>query len=373
MSDSKLFSTMQLRDVKLSNRIVVSPMCQYSAVNGVISDWHLVHLGSFAVSGPGLIFIEATGVERAGLISPSCPGLWNAETESAIHRIADFCAKYGNSILGIQLGHSGRKGSTAEPWNGGKSLQPNEGAWETFAPSAIPFNEGWHIPTEMTKLDMMRVIDAFTQAAERAARAGMQVCEIHGAHGYLLSSFLSPLSNNRSDEYGGSLKNRVRFPIEVFSAVRKVWPDTLPLGIRINGTDWKKGGWSVQESCYFAKELEKYDCDFITVSSGGNIPDAKIIVGPGYQVGFAAEIRKATSIPIMTVGKITEPIQAETILRSGQADLVALARGMLFDPRWTWHAAVELDAEAAYPPQYMRCHPSLQGLPIPANPPTSVK
>ncbi|MBL94384.1 MAG: oxidoreductase [Magnetovibrio sp.] len=373
MSDSRLFSKIQLRDVTLENRVVVSPMCQYSAVDGVIGDWHLMHLGCFSISGPGLIFMEATGVEPRGRISPGCPGLWDEKTELAIKRVVDFCNSYGHSVLGIQLAHAGRKGSAAEPWNGGAPLTSEGGAWETFAPSAVPFSEGWHVPREMTTSDMRQVIDAFVQAAKRAERAGIKVCEIHGAHGYLLSEFLSPLSNMRADAYGGSLKNRIRFPIEVFSAVREAWPESLPLGIRVNATDWKNGGWSVDDTCYLSKELEKHGCDFITISSGGNVPDADIVAGPGYQVGFATKVREHCKIPIIAVGKITTAIQAETILSCGQADLIAIARGALYDPRWVWHAAQELNAEAAYPPQYMRCHPSLQGLPIPSNPPKKVK
>jgi 2,4-dienoyl-CoA reductase-like NADH-dependent reductase (Old Yellow Enzyme family) len=366
---TRLFSPVSLRALDLANRVVVAPMCQYSAHDGDMSDWHLMHLGQFAVAGAGLVIVEATGVEPEGRITPGCTGLWSDSNEAAMARVIRFFRDYGAAKIGIQLAHAGRKASTAAPWRGGKPLTAENGAWQTIGPSAVPYGPGWHTPEAMTGQTMQRVKDAFVQATRRAERLGFDLMEIHSAHGYLMHQFLSPLSNRRDDDHGGSLANRMRFPLAVFEAVRATWPEDKPLGVRFSATDWVEGGWSVEDSIAYAKALEARGCDFIHVSSGGNSPAQKIAVGPGYQTAFAAEVKRAVGVPVIAVGKITDAIQAETILRTGQADMVALARGMLYDPHWAWHAADALGGEAPFPPQYMRAHPSLSGLPIPGNPP----
>jgi NADPH2 dehydrogenase len=371
---TNLFTPIKLRSLELHNRVVVAPMCQYSAHDGDVTDWHLMHLGQFAIGGSGLVFVEATGVEPEGRISPGCPGLWSDSNEAAMARVIRFFRDYGAAKIGIQLAHAGRKASTALPWDGGAPLTAEKGAWQTVGPSAIPYGPGWHTPEAMNGQTMQRVKDAFVQATGRADRLGYDVIEIHSAHGYLLHQFLSPLSNQRDDQYGGSLENRMRFPLEVFEAVRAAWPDEKPLGVRFSATDWVAGsGWDLEDAIVYSKALDERGCDFVDVSSGGNSPQQQIEVGPGYQVRFAAEVKRATGMTVMTVGKITEGIQAETILKSGQADMVALARGMLYDPRWAWHAAAELGDEAPFPPQYKRAHPSLMGLPVPGNPPPPKK
>lgn len=366
---SELFSPFRLGDLEIANRIVVAPMCQYSAKDGTVGDWHIMHLGQFAVSGTGLLFVEATGTEPEGRITPGCVGLYSDENETALQRVVDFCNAYGNVPVGIQLGHAGRKASADLPWNGGKPLKSDNGAWQTVGPSAEPYADGWHTPEAMTEATLERVKTSFIEATKRAVRMGFKVIEVHAAHGYLLHQFLSPISNRRNDAYGGSLEGRMRFPLEVFDAVRAHCPKGLPVGIRISATDWVDGGWDLDSSIAFAKELKARGCDFIDVSSGGNSPAQKISVGPGYQTGFAAAIKQQTGLATMAVGKITEPHQAEHIIRTGQADMVALARGMLYDPHWTWHAAEALGAKAAFPPQYQRCHPALSGEPVPGNPP----
>lgn len=370
---SVLFSPMALRGLELANRIVVAPMCQYSAQDGTVGDWHIMHLGQFAVGGSGLLLVEAAGVEPEGRITPGCVGIYSDENEAALKRVIGFCHAYGNVPVGIHLAHAGRKASTDVPWNGGKPLDAAGGAWQTVAPSAEPFGPGWHTPQEMTEEILGRVKAAFVRAAERAVRIGFKAIELHGAHGYLLHQFLSPISNERTDAYGGTLEGRMRYPLDVFDAVRAVVPDDIPVGIRISATDWVDGGWDLEQSIAFATEIKKRGCDFIDVSSGGNSPAQNISVGPGYQTGFAAKIKEATGMATMAVGKITDPHQAEHIIRTGQADMVALARGMLFDPRWTWHAAEALGASAAFPPQYQRCHPALAGEPVPGNPPAPEK
>jgi 2,4-dienoyl-CoA reductase-like NADH-dependent reductase (Old Yellow Enzyme family) len=365
-----LFSPITIRTLELANRIVVAPMCQYSAIEGSLTDWHLMHLGQYAVSGAGLVFVEATGVEAEGRITPGCPGLYSDENEQAMSRVIRFFRDYGSAKIGIQLAHAGRKASSDVPWNGGASLKPGDGAWQTVAPSAVPYGPGWHVPEAMNDETLQRVHDGFVQAARRALRLDFDLVELHSAHGYLLHSFLSPLSNHRDDAYGGSLENRMRYPLEVFDAVRAEWPDDKPLGVRFSASDWVEGGWDLESSITYSQALKARGCDFVDVSSGGNSPEQKIVAGPGYQTRFAAEIRRATGLTTMAVGKITDPVQAETMLASGQADMVALARGMLFDPRWAWHAAEALGDKATFPPQYQRTHPSLMGLPVPGNPPT---
>lgn len=366
---SQLFSPASLGRLTLDNRIVVAPMCQYSANDGTLTDWHLMHLGQYAVSGAGLVFVEASGVEPEGRITPGCPGLYSNENEAAMARVIKFFRDYGAAKIGIQLAHAGRKASADLPWNGGTALAADNGAWETVSPSAEPYAEGWHTPTALTAQGMERVRQAFVQAAKRAVRLGFDVLEVHAAHGYLLHQFLSPISNKRDDQYGGSLENRMRFPLEIFQAVRNAAPDT-PLGVRFSATDWVEGSrWALEDSTTFSHELKARGCDFIDVSSGGNSPLQKIEVGAGYQTGFASHIKRETGLTTMAVGMITEPRQAETIIATGQADFVALARGMLYDPRWPWHAAEALRAQPNFPPQYMRSHPTLRGEPIPGNPP----
>ena len=371
---SQLFQPIRLRGLELTNRIIVAPMCQYSADDGNMTDWHLVHLGQFAVSGAALVFIEATGVEAAGRITPGCVGLYSDANEAAMRRVVEFFHDYGNARIGIQLGHAGRKGSTDLPWRGGTPLASDDPrGWQTCAPSELPYSDGWQNPTALDAAGLERIKQTFVDAAKRAVRLGFDVIEIHCAHGYLLHQFLSPLSNQRDDAYGGSLENRLRFPLEVFEAVRAVCPDDLPLGVRASATDWVDGGWDLHSTIAFTLALAGLGCDFIDVSSGGNSPKQQIVAGPGYQTGFAAAVRQATQMATIAVGQITDPRQAETIVASGQADMVALARGMLYDPRWPWHAAEVLRGDAAFPPQYKRAHPTLLGEPVPGNPPPAKK
>jgi 2,4-dienoyl-CoA reductase-like NADH-dependent reductase (Old Yellow Enzyme family) len=358
MSNSALFSPARLNGLDLPNRIVVSPMCQYSADDGSATDWHMMHLGMLSNSGAGLLIIEATGVEPAGRITPGCLGLYSDENEQALKRVVDACRKYGSAKIGIQLGHAGRKASTNPPWQGTPPGGPlKEGAWQTKAPSAIPFNEGWHVPKALTSQEIEELIEAFAAAARRADRIGLDLIELHGAHGYLINEFLSPLTNRREDEWGGSLENRMRFPLEVFKAVRAVWPQPKPLGIRISAVEWVDGGWTIEDSIELAKRLKDLGCDYIDVSSGGNNPNARIPIGPGYQVPFAEQIKKAVGIPVMTVGMITEAQQAESIIAEGKADFVAIARAFLDNPHWAWHAAYKLGAEPMLPNQYLRVGP----------------
>jgi len=367
---SKLFTPIKIGTLELSNRIVVAPMCQYSAHQGTVNDWHLMHLGQYAVSGAGLVFVEATGVEAEGRISPGCPGLYNDENEAGMARIVKFFNDYGNAKIGIQIAHAGRKASVDYPWNGGKPLSPDNGGWVTYGPSSHPYGPGWPASIAIDAQGLERIKQAFVQATERSVRVGFDTIEIHAAHGYLMHQFLSPISNNREDEYGGSLENRMRFPLEIFDAVRNATPDDIPIGIRVSATDWVDEGWTLEDTVELAKQLKEKGCAYIDVSSAGTSPAQKIDVGPGYQTGFAAEIKRQSGLTTMAVGMIADPYQAETIVRTGQADMVALARGVLYDPRWPWHAAEALNAKAAFPPQYERCHPSLQGIPIPGNPPT---
>ncbi len=354
---SALFQPISLRGLTLPNRIIVSPMCQYSAENGSATDWHIVHLGSLALSGAGLLIVEATGVEPRGRITHGCLGLWSDENEAALARVLSVCRRYGTTPIGIQLGHAGRKASVHPPQAGGKPLGSDEGAWTTVAPSAIPFDAGWHTPEPLDRAGMDAVIAAFVQAVERCARLGFDLIELHCAHGYLLSEFLSPLANRRTDEYGGDLKGRMRFPLEVFEACRAVWPADRPMGVRCNGSDWDPQGLTPDDAVAFAKALKDLGCDFVDVSSGGNV-NARIPLGPGYQVPFAARVKAEADIATMAVGMIRDPHLAEEIVASSKADMVALARGFLYEPRWVWRAAEELGAEATYPPQYARAAPA---------------
>ena len=354
---STLFSPITLGTRVLNNRIVIAPMCQYSADQGRATDWHLIHLGHLALSGAGLMFIEATAVAPEGRISPDDLGLWSDETEAALARVLRSIRPYSSIPIGIQLAHAGRKASTAVPWAGGHHLAPTSGGWRTLAPSALPFAADDTPPLALGEAELQRIRNDFVTAARRAQRLGVDVIELHAAHGYLLHQFLSPLSNARDDRYGGSLENRMRFPLEVFDAVRAAVPADTPVGIRISATDWVGGGWDIEQSVAFARELQRRGCAFIDVSSGGLSPQQQIPVEPGYQVPFAERIRHETGLPTIAVGLITEPIQAETIVSSGQADMVALARGMLYDPRWPWHAAAELGAQVDAPKQYWRSQP----------------
>ena len=341
MADSKLFQPITLRGIELANRVVVSPMCQYSAEDGCMTDWLIMHLGTYAISGAGLMFVEATGVEPAGRISLGCTGLYDDANEAAMKRVVEFRREHGAAAIGMQLAHAGRKASSHYPWHGRGPLGADEGAWETFAPSALPIGDNWPTPTALDAAGLARVKQAFVQATRRSLRIGFDVLEIHNAHGYLLHEFLSPVTNQRDDDYGGSLENRMRFPLEVFDAMRAAWPEDRPLGIRVSATDWVEGGWNLESTIAFAKALKERGCDFIDVSAGGVAPvtDPGAEVGAGYQTGNAAEIKRQTGLPTMAVGVITDARQAEHIVRTGQADMVAMARGMMFNPRWAWHAA----------------------------------
>lgn len=354
---SALFQTIKLRELLLPNRIMVSPMCQYSATDGNANDWHLIHLGQLALGGAGLLCIEASAVEAVGRITPSCLGLYSDDNETALRGVISSLRRHSGMPLAIQLAHAGRKGSSHTPWNGGKLIEPHAGGWEPIAPSALPFSPSEAPPREMTAADLERVREAFAQSARRAAALGLDAIELHAAHGYLLHEFLSPVSNRRTDRYGGSLANRMRFPLEVFAAVRSVWPEAKPLGVRISASDWIDGGWDLPQSIELAQRLRAAGCDWIDVSSGGLAPEQKIALGPGYQVPFAEAIRREAGITTMAVGMITEPRQAEEIVAAGRADMVALARGMLFNPHWAWRAAAELGGELTAPKQYWRAPP----------------
>ena len=357
---SVLFSPIELRGLKLPNRIMVAPMCQYSAENGEANDWHFTHMNTMALSGAAMFCIEATHVEAIGRITPGCLGLWNDATEAALKPILASMRKRSTIAVAMQIAHAGRKGSSHRPWDGGQLIPPSEGGWQTVAPSAVPQKEGEAAPTALDAAGMARIREAFVAAARRAERLGIDALEVHGAHGYLLHEFLSPIANRRTDEYGGSLQNRMRYPLEVFDAVRAAFPDNKPIGIKVSASDWVEGGWDLAQTIEFAKELKKRGVDWIDVSSGGASPLQKIPLSPGYQVPFAQGIKQATGLTTMAVGLITEARQAEEIVSSGKADMVALARGMLYDPRWGWHAAAELGGQVYAPPQYWRSQPSTQ-------------
>lgn len=351
---SLLFSPFHLRRLALANRIVVAPMCQYSAHDGNAGDWHLMHLGHLSHSGAGMLIIEATGVAPEGRITPNCTGLWSDANEAAFARVLKAVRQYSSIPIAIQLAHAGRKASCAVPWQGGKQLPERAGGWATVAPSAIPFDEADAAPQALDDAGLQGIRDAFVQAARRADRLGIDAIELHAAHGYLLHQFLSPLTNIRADDYGGSLGNRMRFPLEVFAAIRAVWPQDKPLGIRVSATDWVEGGWDIEQTMALAAELKARGCDYIHVSSGGLSPKQQIAVTPGYQVPFARRIKQEIGLTTIAVGLITDAKQAEAIVNEGSADLVALARAMLYDPRWPWHAAAELGAQVSAPPQYWR-------------------
>ena len=352
----QLFSPLEIRGVTIRNRIMVSPMCQYSSVDGFASDWHLVHLGARAVGGAGVVMAEASAVEPEGRISPGDLGIWDDAHIEMLSRITKFIHDMG-SVPAIQLAHAGRKASARRPWEGGGPLPEDESPWQTISPSAIPFNEGWPTPREMSKDDITRVVESFAAAAHRAREAGFVMVEIHGAHGYLVHEFLSEHSNKRNDEYGGSFENRSRFALEVVEAVRSEWPEEYPISFRVSATEWVEGGWDVEDSIKLVRVLLDAGVDIVDASSGGNHAQVVPPASPGYQVPFAEQIRRETGALTAAVGLITEPEQAEEILCQGQADIITLGRELLRDPYWPLHAAEALGAEIEWRPQYLRAKP----------------
>jgi 2,4-dienoyl-CoA reductase-like NADH-dependent reductase (Old Yellow Enzyme family) len=354
---STLFSPLSIGKLTLPNRIVIAPMCQYSARDGAATDWHEIHLGHLALSGAGLLIIEATAVEPEGRISPDDLGLWSDQTEQALARVLAAVRRYSPMAIAIQLAHAGRKASTRAPWEGGQSIPVHDGGWAPYAPSPLKFAEHDEQPIALDAAGLKRVRECFAQATRRADRLGIDAIEIHAAHGYLLHQFLSPLSNQRQDAYGGSLPNRLRFPLEIYDIVRANFSADKPIGVRVSATDWVDGGWDLEQTVVLTQELKRRGCDFIDVSSGGLSPLQKITLGPGYQVPFAERIKRDGGIATMAVGLITEPEQAEEIVAGGQADMVALARGILYNPRWPWHAAARLGGHVDAPPQYFRSQP----------------
>jgi len=352
-----LFEPVRVGSLELSNRIVIAPMCQYSAENGCMNDWHLIHLGHLSISGAALLTVESTAVLPDGRITWADVGLWNDETEMAMSSTLDRIRRWSSIPIGIQLNHAGRKASTEVPWVGGAQIAssaPN--GWQTEAPSSIPYAEGQMSPQMLDRDRLRDIRDAFVLSAKRARRIGLDLIQLHCAHGYLLHQFLSPLSNQRDDTYGGSLENRMRFPLEVFGAVRQAIPDR-PVSVRISGTDWVDGGWDIEQTCAFAAMLEAAGCDAFHISSGGLHPAQRIPVGPSYQVPLARAVKTAVGIPVVAVGLITGFDQAEAIVATREADMVALARTILYDPRWPWHAAAELGAQVQAPHQYLRSQP----------------
>jgi 2,4-dienoyl-CoA reductase-like NADH-dependent reductase (Old Yellow Enzyme family) len=359
MAQARLFTPLRVGSLELRNRIVIAPMCQYSADEGRATDWHTIHLGHLALSGAALLTIEATAVMPEGRISPRDLGLWSDDTEDALARVLDSVRRWSDIPIAIQLAHAGRKASTRVPWEGGGQVPPDQpGGWQTFAPSPLPFLPTDHPPVPLDRDGLSRIRDAFAEAATRAARLGLDAVQLHGAHGYLLHQFLSPLSNHRDDEYGGRLENRMRFPLEVFEAVRAAIPAERPVSMRMSGTDWVEGGWDIDQTIAFAQALESRGCSAVHVSSGGLSPHQQIPVGPSYQVPLARAVKAATTLPTVAVGLITDFDQAEAIVGTGDADLIALARAILYDPRWPWHAAAHLGATVVAPNQYLRSQPS---------------
>ena len=356
-----LFTPIEIGGLTLRNRIAISPMCQYSAADGSATDWHTHHWMSLAMSGAGMVTIEATGVERRGRITHGCLGLYSDENEAAAKRTLDAARRVApaGTLFGIQLAHAGRKASVKYPWEGGKSLTQTEDAWQTVAPSAIPFDEGWHVPEALDHDGIAQITEAFVHAAKRAERAGFDFVEIHGAHGYLMHEFLSPFSNKRDDEYGGSLENRMRLIFDVARAVRAALPSRMMMGTRLSGTEWVEGGFSIDEAVVVARALKEAGVAYICASSGGNYAKAQVPVAPLYQVHLAERLRREAGIPTRAVGMITEPDEAEAIVAEGKADLVALARAVLADPRWPWRAAAALGAPFETPPQYARSAPTM--------------
>ena len=357
---SKLFENMNLGPVEVKNRLAVAPMCQYSATDGCASDWHLQHLANLACSGAGTVMIEATAVERRGRISHGCLGLYSEANELALKKIISFIKSIRPHVrIGVQLAHAGRKASTQIPWLGGGPLTAGQDAWQTVSASAIAFDNGWHLPTALTAEQIQHTAEAFAQAASRAVAAGVDIIEIHATHGYLLHQFMSPLTNHRKDHYGGSFDNRIRFAMEVVEHIRRAVPKTVALGMRITGSDWHPDGWQIDDACELARRIKDSGVHYACVSSGGIIPHIRIPAEPGYQVGFASKVRQASGIITRAVGMISDPHQAEAILQRGDADWIAMARAILYDPRWGWHAAVALGDPPDGPPQYARAIPPL--------------
>lgn len=354
---SQLFSPLSLGELTLENRIIVAPMCQYSAEHGRATSWHRIHLGQLALSGAGLLIAEATAVEAEGRITPQDLGLYDDDCEQALAGVVNDIRQWSTMPLGIQLAHAGRKASCDVPWRGGKNLTPEQGGWLTSAPSALPFSDSDTQPIALTEARIAQIKEAFVETARRADRLGFDLFEIHAAHGYLLHQFLSPLSNKRTDGWGGSLENRMRLVLEVYQEVRRVIPRHKAVGVRISATDWAQGGWDIEQSIELSKALDARGCDYIHVSSGGLSTDQQINVGANYQVPFATAIKQAVKMPVIAVGLITEAVQAESILQQHEADAVALARAMLWDPRWPWHAAAQLGAHIRGPEQYWRSEP----------------
>lgn len=356
-----LFTPTRIGGLELENRIVIAPMCQYSAQDGCLTDWHMMHYGQLSMSGAGLLIFEATAVTAEGRISWADAGLYDDASEAAMSRVVRALRDWSAMPLALQLAHAGRKGSCAQPWKGGQQLSVDDPrSWQTVAPSALAFASADRPPLALDTTGLKRLVDDFAQAARRAARLGFDAVEVHAAHGYLLHQFLSPLSNTRKDKYGGSLENRMRLPLEVFEAVRAAFPSDRPVSIRISGTDWIEGGWDTEQTIALARELERLGCAAVHVSSGGLDPRQSIPIGPNYQVPLARAVRAEVDMPVIAVGLITEPQQAEAIIGTGEADMVALGRGMLYNPRWPWHAAVELGADISAPPQYWRSQPHTQ-------------
>ena len=358
MTGPKLFEPITVGESVLRNRIVIAPMCQYSAEAGQMNDWHLIHLGQLAMSGAALLTIEATAVTPEGRITYGDVGLYDDATEAAMKRVLDGIRRWSDMPIAIQLAHAGRKASSDLPWNGGAQLPPDDPrGWQTEAPSAVPFLETDLAPTAIDNVGLARLKAAFVQAAERAARIGIDAIQIHAAHGYLLHEFLSPLSNGRQDDYGGSLENRMRFPLEVFDAVRAAFPAERAVSVRVSATDWVDAGWDIDQTIAFAKALEARGCAAIHISSGGNSPKQSIPIGPNYQVPLARKVKQAVSMPVVAVGLITAAEQAEAIVATGDADMIAIARAALYDPHWPWHVAAKLGAKVVAPPQYWRSAP----------------
>jgi 2,4-dienoyl-CoA reductase-like NADH-dependent reductase (Old Yellow Enzyme family) len=356
---SALFSPIKLAGLTLPNRIVVSPMCQYSADDGVGNDWHVTHLGMLANSGAGMLVIEATHVERRGRITHGCLGLYSDACEAALEHIVYHCHHIGSAKLAIQLAHAGRKASAQRPWEGAKALSDSEDPWPTVGPSALPFGPGWHTPRAMTEADMAQVMVAFSDAAKRALRIGFDAIELHFAHGYLLHSFVSPLANKRNDVYGGSFEGRMKFPLQVVQSVRAAVPRTVPLDARITGTDWVEGGLTAADAVAMAKALKAAGLDYVDISSGNITPESRWPSDPGFNVAIAERVKREAGIATRVVGMIVSAQQAEDIIASGKADMVSMARAFLDDPHWGWHAAQTLGAEVARPPQYARTAPKL--------------
>jgi 2,4-dienoyl-CoA reductase-like NADH-dependent reductase (Old Yellow Enzyme family) len=358
MSKTKMFSPISIGGLTLRNRIVIAPMCQYSAEDGQMTDWHLIHLGTLSSSGAGILTIEATAVSPEGRISYGDVGLYSDQCEAAMRRVLDGIRRWSDMPIALQIGHAGRKASSEVPWKGGSQIAPDKlDGWKAVAPSAVPFRESYDAPMELDRDGLSRLRAAFADSVSRAARLDLAAIQIHAAHGYLLHQFLSPLSNRRTDTYGGTLENRMRFPLEIFETVRAAFPSERPVTMRVSATDWVDGGWNIDEAIAFAQALEQRGCSAIHVSSGGLASNQQIVLGPNYQVPFARAIKAATRMPVIAVGLITEFEQAEAILGTGDADLIAIARAALYDPRWPWHAAAHFGESVSAPNQYLRCQP----------------